>query len=151
MNRPITRTLIGTTLLLATACSVPVLDRFRRAPDAGSPPDGAIAVNVPDADTIRPRARATSAAPVTATGEEVRLGETVVGLDATRPGAWLLTPLVTAERPGRVVWKDNGNSIAVTLLPKDPASGEGSLISLEAMRALGLPLGGLATLIVYGR
>lgn len=137
------------TALLA-ACGSPVLDRFRKKPDAAATTVDGIAVLSPGADTIRPRPRGSVGA-ATPAGGEVRLGETIGGLgDPARPGLWVQTPLVTSERPGRVVWKDNGNAISVTLLPKDPASGPGSLVSLEAMRALGLPLTGLATLIVHG-
>lgn len=77
------------------------------------------------------------------------LGETLAGLGATGgPGNWLSTGLVTAAQPGRVETA-SGGSLSLELRPSGAAPSAGSTISLQAMQALGLPLGQLATLKVY--
>lgn len=77
------------------------------------------------------------------------LGETIASLgDPTKEGFWLMTPLVTSERSGRIE-RSGGAVAAVTLLPSGTAPGSGSQISLAAMRALDLNLTDLATLKVY--
>ncbi|MEX0284742.1 MAG: hypothetical protein AB3N23_09035 [Paracoccaceae bacterium] len=58
--------------------------------------------------------------------------------DPARQGAWMETPLVTAEQAGQVHYKDKG--INVTLIPSGGPAGGGSRLSVEAMQALGLPL-----------
>lgn len=69
------------------------------------------------------------------------LGRTVASLgNAAEPGLWLKTPLVPVQGPGHVRNPVTGLSVAVTLIPlQGPATG-GSQLSLEAMRALGIPL-----------
>ena len=90
--------------------------------------------------TKRPQSRpeepaAAPVAPVAAGS----LGVTVAALgDPAQPGLWLKTPLVRAERAGRVRY--GGRAVAVTLIPLDAAPGAGSQMSLQAMRELGAPL-----------
>ncbi|PWE34132.1 hypothetical protein DDZ14_02000 [Maritimibacter sp. 55A14] len=75
------------------------------------------------------------------------LGTTVAALgDVRTEGFWVKTPLVTRERPGRVV-SAAGRSAQVVLIPHQG----GSLISLSAMRVLDLPLTDLPELKVYAR
>ncbi len=79
-----------------------------------------------------------------------RLGTTIASLgDVAEQGFWLKTPLVIEEQAGRVVWADNGNSVNVTLFPKQGEKTSGSQVSLAAMRALGIPLTTLPELIVF--
>lgn len=89
------------------------------------------------------------AAPVitaTAAGE---IGATVATLDATEPGFWMKTPLVSRAQDGRVLF--GAKSVDLRLLPIDgPATG-GSFISLDAMRAVGAPLTGFPQLRVFTR
>lgn len=105
----------------------------------------------PGADTPRPETRpggeTVEAAPEVA-GEGGMLGFTVASLgDASLPGMWMETPLVTAEGPGRVVGPD-GRTVAVTLRPSGGERGSGSRLSLQAMQALGLDLASLPTVTV---
>jgi len=89
---------------------------------------------------------------VATTAKEKELGKTIASLGAVaEQGFWLKTPLVVKEREGRVVWADNGNSVNVTLIPKQGEASAGSQISLAAMRALGIPLTGLPELIVFAK
>jgi hypothetical protein len=67
--------------------------------------------------------------------------------DASVPGLWLETPLVSSEGPGRVVGPD-GRTVAVTLRPSGGAPGTTSSLSLQAMQALGLDLAALPTVTV---
>lgn len=77
------------------------------------------------------------------------LGETIAALgDPTKPGFWLMTPLVDSEGPGRVE-REGGAVVQVTLIPLEGEAGAGSQISLSAMRALGLDLTDLVPLKVY--
>jgi len=89
-------------------------------------------------------------APVAETqGGERRLGDTVAALGLLdRSGFWLKTPLVSAESPGVVVLKSNGQRLAVTLIPKDGPAGGGSQISLAAISALGADMTALLDLEV---
>lgn len=76
------------------------------------------------------------------------LGFTVASLgDATRPGLWLETPLVSEEGPGRVV-AESGMQLTLTLIPSGGDRGAGSRLSLEGFQALGLDLTSLPTLTV---
>ena len=76
------------------------------------------------------------------------LGTAVASLgDASVPGLWIETPLVTAPGPGRVVGPD-GRTVAVTLRPSGGAPGTTSSLSLEAMQSLGLGLADLPTVTV---
>lgn len=81
-------------------------------------------------------------------GDGLILGFAVASLgDATQPGLWMETPLVSAEGPGRVVGPD-GRTVAVTLRPSGGGPGTGSRLSIQAMQALGLDLTSLPTVTV---
>jgi hypothetical protein len=81
-------------------------------------------------------------------GDGAILGFAVASLgDATVPGLWMETPLVSAEGPGRVVGPD-GRTVAVTLRPSGGGAGTGSRLSLQAMQALGIDLAALPTVTV---
>lgn len=87
-------------------------------------------------------------APSNPAGDGTFRGLTVASLgDATRPGLWIETPLVTEEGPGRVIAPD-GTVASVTLIPSGGERGSGSRLSLQAMQALGLPLTDLPTVTV---
>ena len=86
--------------------------------------------------------------PAEPSGDGQFLGFSVTSLgDATQPGLWLETPLVTAEGPGRIV-AENGRTIVVTLRPSGGDQGSGSRLSLAGFQALGLDLTSLPTLTV---
>lgn len=106
----------------------------------------------PGAGVLRPHARGTApAAPTEPARADGFLGRTLAGLGAPgEAGLWLRTGLVAAPRPGRIV-AENGQSLEVELRPSGTEPGAGSQISLAALRALGLPISGLATLRVYSR
>ena len=77
------------------------------------------------------------------------LGETIVSLgDPAETGFWLKTSLIRNERRGRVTDIASGKSVNVSLLPLE-GQGSGSQISLSAMRALGLPLTSLSSVMVF--
>ncbi|NOD61813.1 MULTISPECIES: hypothetical protein [unclassified Ruegeria] len=75
---------------------------------------------------------------------------TIAGLgDPTTPGRWMQTPLVESEVTARVVVPRTGAQAYITLVPiPGPASG-GSRLSLDAMRALLVPLDELVEVEVY--
>lgn len=131
--------------------------------DAPQPPEIPVSVTLaPGEDVLRPEARPTGAAvraenagavatasPAAAGAGGGLLGETLAGLGSpTESGLWLRTGLVTAALPGRVE-SEGGASVAVELRPSGREPGAGSHISLEALRALDLPLTQLATLRVF--
>ena len=101
---------------------------------------------------IRPVARPEGAPVASTMNDEARrigdLGETVATLDATQPGLWLKTPLVSVEQSGEIIFGDK--RLAVRLIPIDGPETGGSLISLEAMRAVDAPLTGFPKLQVFG-
>jgi len=108
------------------------------------PPPSARTVN--DFDTTSDADRA-EAVTVSATEAGDSLGTTLATLGApTEPGIWLKTPLVTALRPGRVIYE--GRTINVELRPSGGDPGSGSQISLAAMRLLEAPLTGILELEV---
>ncbi|MQQ07583.1 hypothetical protein GFB49_03870 [Epibacterium sp. SM1979] len=73
-------------------------------------------------------------------------GTTVAGLgDPGIPGLWLETSLVSQAGAGRVR-AANGSTVVLTLKPLQGAGG--SNLSIEAMRALGVPLTELVELSV---
>ena len=81
-------------------------------------------------------------------GDGVR--HTVAGLgDPARAGMWMETPLVSRQRPARIVVSRSARAAHVTLIPAGGAPSAGSRLSLEAMRVLGLPLTELVELDVY--
>jgi hypothetical protein len=67
--------------------------------------------------------------------------------DASIPGLWMETPLVSTEGPGRVIGPD-GRTVTVTLRPSGGGPGTGSRLSLQAMQALGVDLAALPTVTV---
>ncbi|MEL7164195.1 MAG: hypothetical protein AAFY52_03555 [Pseudomonadota bacterium] len=114
---------------------------FEAEPEAQAEVDAA-GTDTPE-DLIRPEARPESAErkPEVSAGA---LGRTVASLgNAAEPGLWIKTPLVRAEREGRVFYAETGKTVAVRLIPIDGPASAGSRLSLEAMRALGAPLTGL--------
>ena len=120
----------------------------RPADGPAAPPPNARTVE--DFDTTTDAERAEAVAPETAGGGN-SLGTTIASLgDASKPGFWMETPLVSAPTKGRVEYKATGKSVNVDLIPIDgPATG-GSRISLAAIRLLGAPLTGLPELVVFG-
>lgn len=135
-------------------------------PGGGVRPEAGPAAQVPDNDTVRPRARGLAdllrprprpgqdgaQGGDTASAQETRLGVTIASLgDPAAQGMWLKTALVSRQRQGRLVWKDNGNSVRVTLIPIEGDPSSGSRISLDAMRQLGVPLTALPELVVFAQ
>lgn len=124
---------IGFVSLSVTACG-------ERAPKSA---EVQASVSLPD-DVVRPRLRpdglGTVAGPA---GPAAGAATTVVSLGSpARPGLWMETPLTTAEARGQVSYQ--GAAVDVLLIPIEGPSGAGSRLSLEAMRALGIPLTDLA-------
>lgn len=79
------------------------------------------------------------------------LGRTIASLgNATEPGLWLKTPLVSVEQRGRVYYAETNTTVDVTLIPIDGPDTAGSRLSLAAMQALGAPLTGLPEVDVFG-
>ena len=105
-----------------------------------------------DTTTEAERQVAVAAAEAPPETPERSLGSTVASLgDATQPGLWLETPLVSAATPGRLAYGARGTSVLVELRPSGGAAGSGSRISLAAMRLLEAPLTDLPTLQVFAR
>jgi hypothetical protein len=114
------------------------LRRLPGAQNAALGPDAALTPNVQDSPT-----------PPAKPGQ---LGVTIASLgDATQPGFWLRTPLVTAAQKGRVSYAATGRSVDVDLIPIEGAETAGSRISLQAMMALGAGLTDLPELTVAKR
>jgi len=88
-------------------------------------------------------------APVVASAQSfVGQKTTVAGLgDPGRDGLWMETPLVSSRRNARLI-APNGKSVVVTLEPISGSAGQGSRLSIDGMRALGLPLTELVELRV---
>lgn len=105
------------------------------APETAAPPPPPAATTAEALDTTTPEQRAAAtAAPSAPTSA---LGTTVVSLGSpTEPGLWLKTPLVDAERQGRVTNPANGKSSLVTLIPLDGPPTAGSRMSLAALRLI---------------
>jgi hypothetical protein len=106
----------------------------------------------PGAETPRPEERpgedTAAAGTPTETGDGLILGFAVASLgDASVPGLWMETPLVSTEGPGRVIGPD-GRTVTVTLRPSGGGPGTGSRLSLQAMQALGVDLAALPTVTV---
>ncbi|GLO74976.1 hypothetical protein MACH18_20560 [Phaeobacter italicus] len=77
--------------------------------------------------------------PATSAGYTGR-ATTVASLgDPSQPGLWMETPLVSSAQRARVR-SPRGNEVVLTLRPIEGAAGAGSRLSIDAMRALGLPL-----------
>lgn len=112
----------------------------------------ASAAVAPGEETPRPETRPGEESPEAGTpaegGDGLILGFAVASLgDASIPGLWMETPLVSTEGPGRVVGPD-GRTVAVTLRPSGGGPGTGSRLSLQAMQALGIDLAALPTVTV---
>lgn len=154
----------GLVLLALGACGA--TGPFTRAtPDSVAEP--AVAVQIPDVDTLRPEPRPVATAPRTAdtldrtTAAEraaataaaaggTPLGETLASLGSpAEPGFWLRTGLVTRVQQGRVERVNGGGSVRLELRPSGAAPGAGSQMSLAAFRALDIPLSELVPLRVY--
>jgi hypothetical protein len=106
----------------------------------------------PEAEVIRPVERPSEAAEAASSDESgsAFLGFTVASLgDATQPGLWMETPLVTEEQPGNVI-SESGQVVFLTLRPAEGDRTAGSRLSLQAFQALGIPLTELPTLTVRG-
>jgi len=100
-------------------------------------------VAVPPAETI---ADGTGVVPPSGDGRV--MGFTVATLgDASLPGLWIETPLVTEDQAGRVV-SENGMQLLLVLRPSGGDRSSGSRLSLAAYQALGIPLTALPTLTV---
>lgn len=150
--------LVLSVVLLLPACAMPLL---RAAPDAARIEAPPTVTENPDAGVTRPLARppadagsagsdtAVALPPVAAA--DGFLGDTLAGLGSpSEAGLWLSTGLVADNVPGRVV-AANGATLDVELRASGAAPSAGSQLSLQAMQALGLPLGQLAPLRVYRR
>ncbi len=103
----------------------------------------------PQAASPRPSPSPTAPTPVVASAQSFTGQQTtVVGLgDPGRDGLWMETPLVSARRNARLS-APNGKSVVVTLEPISGDTGQGSRLSIDGMRALGLPLTELVELRV---
>lgn len=107
------------------------------------PPEDAVTVEDFDTTTEAQREEAI-AAPASGSSS---LGTTVASLgDATTPGFWLETPLVSAPTTGRIRNPETGRTVQVDLRPIEGGS---SRISLAALRLLEAPLTELVTLEVF--
>lgn len=143
---------------LAGCADLSIPNPFAGASPAATPP----AESAPAAAGLRPPGGARTAAALDTTTEaekaaaraataepsvERNLGKVFVSLgQATEPGFWLRSSLVTQRMQGRVV-TTLGESLQVDLLPGDGAA----QLSLAAYRALNLPLTGLPEVTVYSR
>ncbi len=88
--------------------------------------------------------------PVAARADWVGSRTTIAGLgDPTTPGRWMQTPLVDTEVTARVVVPRTGAQAYITLVPSRGPEGGGSQLSLDAMRALLVPLDELVEVEVY--
>ncbi|MFZ8969609.1 MAG: hypothetical protein ACO2ZF_00225, partial [Paracoccaceae bacterium] len=103
----------------------------------------------PAALDVATREEREAAVAQTSVAETQALGETIVSLgNPAETGFWVKTPLLGTKSSGRVTHKETGKSVNVTLLPLD-GQGSGSQISLSAMRALGLPLSSLTSVVIF--
>lgn len=126
------------------------------APEAGAEVAEASADPLAAPLSVDPLSEAGEAAPVETAGLPPapapagnNRAKTIVALgDPSQPGAWMETPLVTAEQAGQVLYGDKG--VSVTLRPSGGAATGGSSLSLDAMKGLGLPLAELTEVeVVY--
>jgi len=143
---------------------VPLLSKLSGAPDDIGPPSDATgigsAVAPEEAGKVNAETDAAEAALAVAPVDTVRADpppppqagaeRTVASLgDPSKQGLWLETPLVTAERKGRIVVAETGVEATVTLIPLDGPKTGGSRLSLQAMQVLRAPLTELVELDVY--
>ncbi|PTW52090.1 hypothetical protein [Rhodovulum kholense] len=119
-------------------------------PEATGPEAGAGAGSGAGSGTVptAPSGLAEATAPVF--GLERELGVTTASLgDPNEAGFWAVTPLVDETRRGRLADPVSGASVQVELRPSDSSPGAGTRVSMEALRALGLPPISLTNLKVY--
>lgn len=115
----------------------------------GDTDEAAINPEVEGLSEIRPVARPESVSQTSNVAAKTgNLGVTVATLDATEPGLWLKTPLVDTRQSGSILF--GAKRLNVTLIPIEGADTAGSLISLDAMKAIGAPLTGFPELTVFG-
>ena len=141
---------LGATIGLGGCAQLPDFLRSAPPPEVSGPD-----LPTPQANGARPMARPTEAQEVAQEVAQVGpsaasgvLGTTVASLgDATQPGNWLETPLVSVRQTGQVS-ASTGKTVAVELRPISGPDGAGSRISLAAMLALGLSLTDLPELTV---
>ena len=120
-------------------------------PPAARPPANARTVEQFDTTSVAERQAAEAAAKAqAASGQGKALGRTVASLgDATVPGLWLRTPLVSEAAMGRVVYPKTGKAVELELVPIEGAKTAGSQISLAALRVLEAPLTDLSEVDVF--
>lgn len=115
--------------------------------DAVAPPANARTVESFDTTTDAERAAATAPSEQ---GGERSLGRTIASLGAVGEGGiWIKTPLVSKPSRGRVVYPQQGTSVAVDLIPLQGDAGSGSQLSLAAMRLLKADLTSLPEVEVF--
>ncbi|MDF1855666.1 hypothetical protein [Pseudooceanicola sp.] len=148
-------TMLRHTLLVLALTALPAGCAVLR-PDRGG--EGPVAVRDGDGQT-RPRARPGSADAAAPDATDVaaakpvagpggRLGVTIASLgDVGQPGLWLKTPLVAADRKGRLAYK--GQRVDVDLIAIPGTAKAGSRMSLAAFQALGAPITGLPEIEVF--
>ncbi|MFB9150577.1 hypothetical protein [Roseovarius ramblicola] len=130
--------------LLTGGCALPGLFERSPAPPPDTSADAAAQPGTADATGAVDEAEAGPADPA-----PTLPATTIASLgDVARPGLWMRTPLVVSPVRGRVSDPASGASVAVDLIPLDAAPGAGSRMSLDAYRALDLPLTGLPELRV---
>ena len=99
-------------------------------------------------ETVTEAVDPAAAEAVEAAGEGRVVGFSVISLgDASVPGLWLETPLVTEEGPGQIIGED-GTIVNLTLRPSGGERNSGSRLSLQGYDALGIPLSALPTVTV---
>ena len=125
---------VGVVLILS-GCAI--LERVGVGSDRADAP-------ISEAETVLPEAAEVEETPLAPTQAEQNapvsgsLGQTIASLGSpSEQGLWLKTPLVSAERPGRIVYATTGQSANVTLQPIEGAESSGSRISLSAIQAIG--------------
>ncbi|WP_293573203.1 hypothetical protein [Phaeobacter sp.] len=137
----------GTSSALGNAGSVPAAPPVDTTPIAPAPgTTGTIGSGTGQTvDPFATTARPSSAAPARSyTGRS----STIASLgDPSQPGLWMETSLVSTPQRARLV-SARGTEAIVTLRPSAGTAGAGSRLSIDAMRALGLPLTELAELQV---
>ena len=134
------------TPLASSAAQAPAVESapLTAAPVAAAPI--ASAQPVKPAPVLAPPS--SSAAPIASSPSFVGQKTTVAGLgDPGRDGLWMETSLVSSRRNARLT-APNGKSLVVTLEPISGDAGQGSRLSIDGMRALGLPLTELVELKV---
>lgn len=125
---------------------------FLLLPACGLVPEGIGASNpaIPPVEAVETVPLETVDSPVEAEAVAVLSGSasTIAGLgDPTVPGLWMETPLVSTQQMARVR-SASGGEVTLTLRPIAGEASAGSRLSIDAMRALGVPLTELVELQV---